>query len=70
MFQATFVLGDIKMGRAKFACRHCSNYIFILNLTPGFMDWAKTTARWDKKQLSIVPKITGLTVCVIYKLIS
>ena len=31
------------------ACRHCSNYIFILDL----MDWAKATARWDKKHLSV-----------------
>ena len=34
------------------ACRRCSNYIFILYLTPGFKDWAKTSARRDEKHLS------------------
>ena len=33
------------------ACRHCSNYIFILDLTPGFSIWPKTTARRDEKHL-------------------
>ena len=47
---------------ACIACRHCSNYIFILNLTP----WANTTVRWDKK-LSIfgfgATYIRGLMIC-------
>ena len=34
------------------ACRRCTNYIFILHLTPGFNILCKTTARRDKKYLS------------------
>ena len=30
-------------------CRRCSKNIFILDLTPGFSGWAKTTAGWDEK---------------------
>ena len=33
------------------ACRHCSNYIFILYLTPGF-NRAETNARRDENHLS------------------
>ena len=35
------------------ACRRCSNYIFILDLTPGFIGWQKTTVRRDDKHLSL-----------------
>ena len=34
------------------ADRRCSNYIFILDLTPG-LNWAKTAARRDEKPLNI-----------------
>ena len=34
------------------ACRLCSNYIFILNVTPGFNGLDKTTARQDEEHLS------------------
>ena len=46
-----------------------TNYIFILDLTPGFsMDWAKATAGRDGKHLSFVigaTYIRGLTVGVL-----
>ena len=35
-------------------CRRCSNYIFILDLTPVFDGLAKTTARRDENHLSLV----------------
>ena len=34
------------------ACRRCSNYIFILDLTPGLNALTKTTARQETKHLS------------------
>ena len=34
------------------ACRRCSNYIFILDLALGLMDWVQTTARRDEKYLN------------------
>ena len=34
------------------ACRRCSNYISIFDLTPGLMDWTKTPAERDEEYLS------------------
>ena len=34
-------------------CRRCSNYVFILDLTPASLDWAMTTAIRDEKQLTL-----------------
>ena len=44
------------------ACRRCSNYIFILNLTPDFKDWSKTTSRRDENHLSF-----GIW-CILYQI--
>ena len=43
------------------ACRRCSNWIFILDLTPGFYGLAETIARRDEKHLSF-----GIW-CLLYK---
>ena len=40
--------------RCSWSCRHCSNYIFILNLKHlASKDWAKTCARPDEKHLKV-----------------
>ena len=48
------------------ACWHCSNFVFILNLTPGFSGLGKDNCKWNQKHLSFgiccVSYIRGLTV--------
>ena len=53
------------------ACRYCSNYIFILGLTPGFNGLGKVnckTKRETSKFWNLVSYIRGLTVNTINKI--
>ena len=46
-------------------CRHCSNYIFILDLTPGFNKLGKDYCKKGRETFNLLgfsaPYITGLT---------
>ena len=53
------------------ACRRCSNYIFILDLTPGFNRLHKDNRKMRRDNISVLwfgaPFISGLTVSYMHK---
>ena len=52
-YRHTSNISHTSAGYENIACRRCSNYIFVLDLTHGYnKNWTKATTRRDMKHLS------------------